>query len=135
MDKIFIDTAPFIYLCEASDGKEIVVKDRLSEWLDDGAELLSSVLTLTELLVHPKRNKDFLLAARYKNMLRKLLGEPLNVIDQDTAELAADLRGKYTLKTPDSLQVSSAIINGCSHFYTNDKRLLKISEIEVVVAL
>ena len=38
-------------------------------------------------------------------------------------DLAAELRAKFKLKTPDALHVAAARASGCDEFWTNDRRL------------
>lgn len=49
------------------------------------------------------------------------------------AELAADLRARYNLKTPDALQVSVAIHSGSDALLTNDLGLRRVKDITILV--
>ncbi len=49
------------------------------------------------------------------------------------AKEAAKIRAKYNLKTPDAIQLATAIIFGADLFLTNDGRLKPVTEIEIVV--
>ena len=49
------------------------------------------------------------------------------------ADLAARLRAKYRLRTPDSIQAASAISSGATGFICNDRAFKKIEEIDVLV--
>ncbi len=49
------------------------------------------------------------------------------------AELAADLRARYNLRTPDALHVAAAIDGGCDAFLTNDVDIRHVKEIKVLV--
>jgi predicted nucleic acid-binding protein len=54
-------------------------------------------------------------------------------IDVTTATSAADLRARYNLRTPDALQIATAITAGCNAFLTNDAALQRVSELRVLV--
>ena len=55
-------------------------------------------------------------------------------ISEDIADRAGKLRGKYpNLKTIDAIQISSAIEINADIFLTNDKKLKKIKEINLLV--
>jgi len=54
-------------------------------------------------------------------------------IDSETAKVAADLRARYNLRTPDALQLATAIKAGCDAFLTNDATLKKVTELKVLV--
>lgn len=43
------------------------------------------------------------------------------------------MRAKYSIRTPDAIQIAVGIIYGATKFLTNDPDLKKISEIEVLV--
>ena len=49
------------------------------------------------------------------------------------AEYAAELRAKYRLRTPDALQVSTAISTGCQAILTNDKNWKRVTELQVII--
>lgn len=49
------------------------------------------------------------------------------------AEQAADLRARYNLRTPDAVQIATAIDTGCDAFLTNDIALKRVTEICVIV--
>ena len=49
------------------------------------------------------------------------------------AKKSAELRAKYKdIKLADALQLAAAIEYGCDAFFTNDKQLKQVSEINVV---
>jgi len=45
---------------------------------------------------------------------------------------AAESRVIYNLKTPDSIQVTTALKHGAKYFFTNDIRLKSITELEII---
>ena len=95
---------------------------------------LTSVLTLTEGLVLPFRNGDTQLVQRYRDLL--LNSEDFQVFPIDTAiaEIAADLRARYNLRTPDAIQAATALSAGCDAFLTNNGRdFRRVTEMNVLV--
>jgi predicted nucleic acid-binding protein len=42
------------------------------------------------------------------------------------------LRARYNLRTPDALQVATALVRRCEAFLTNDARLKRVTEIRVL---
>ena len=46
---------------------------------------------------------------------------------------AAELRANYSIKTPDAIQIATAIIHGANNFLTNDPALKRIDSINVLV--
>jgi predicted nucleic acid-binding protein len=57
----------------------------------------------------------------------------LRSLDPDLALQAAHLRARYQIRTPDAIQIAAAIEFGARLFLTNDDRVRKVTEIEVVV--
>lgn len=99
----------------------------------DGGDftVVTSTLTLLEVLVHPLRKGNHDLAAEYKEILlnSKLITME---ISSTIAEQAARLRAVHNIRTPDAIQIGSALNAGASHFITNDIRLPQIPGIQII---
>ena len=130
--KIFIDTAPLIYLIEGEEDFANIVEKQLNQWITAGQNLATSTLTLLELLVAPMRQQNKRLVQKYRALLQDLLSEPLIPLSEAVSEMAAQIRGVNGLKTPDSIQLATALYSGADIFYTNDKMLSKFSDIEIL---
>jgi len=50
--------------------------------------------------------------------------------DNIVAGRGAELRAKYSLRTPDALQMAAAIVRKTHYFLTNDARLRSVAEIQ-----
>lgn len=128
---VALDTAPLIYFIEENPAYQKVTRP-FFEAMDKGDfTVVTSTLTLLEVLVHPLRKGDWKLAAEYKEILlnSKLITlEISNII----AEQAAQLRATYNMRTPDAIQIGSALNAGASHFITNDIRLPEISALKIL---
>jgi Predicted nucleic acid-binding protein, contains PIN domain len=131
--RLGIDTAPFIYFVERHPDYLGLMREIIRR-IDAGEiEAVSSVVTLTEVLTHPLRFKNVLLAQRYRDVLYRSRNFRLLPIDASIAEVAANLRARYNLRTPDALQLATAIRAGCDAFLTNDATLKKVTELKVLV--
>jgi len=131
--KIFVDTAPFIYLIE--EHPEYV--DRIKQYFIDrfkaGDEFVTSVVSIAEFGVVPNRDNKLELVIRLKDFLAAT-GIGVMQISLEHAEQAAKLRGQYKfLKGMDAFQVAVALDEKCQQFLTNDRALNKIEQIEVVL--
>jgi predicted nucleic acid-binding protein len=51
----------------------------------------------------------------------------------EVAERAADLRARYNVRTPDAIQLATALEAGCDAFLTNDLALRRVAELRVLV--
>ncbi|MGH9429491.1 MAG: type II toxin-antitoxin system VapC family toxin, partial [Terriglobia bacterium] len=94
---------------------------------------VTSTVTLIEVLVQPLTKGKQTLYSRYEQYLRFGPSLTLRSLDPELALNAARLRSRYRLRTPDAVQLAAAIEFGARVFLTNDDRLRKVKEIEVVV--
>jgi predicted nucleic acid-binding protein len=121
--RVGIDTCLFIYYIE-EDPRFLPLIDPLFHEADAGTrELVTSALTLLEVLVVPYRAGDASLAARYEQLLTRSRGIRVVDLSRDQLRDAAQLRAATGIKTPDALQIAAAIACGCTAFVTNDRRL------------
>jgi predicted nucleic acid-binding protein len=132
--RLGIDTAPFIYFVEANP-RYVDLCRQFFRLIDGGDPAgFTSVLTLAEVLSHPLRVGDAGLEAAYRGLLLETGGNLSVVpITAEVAARAAGLRARHNLKTPDALQVASALEAGCEAFLTNDHGLGRVSELRVLV--
>lgn len=124
MSRIFFDTNLFIYLLEDTGhrGKRVeAIVERISERQD---HLLTSTLTLAEVLVKPLAVGDLAWADKYEKLLNTP-GVSLLPFDRGSARMYAEIRQDKTVKPPDAIQLACAANAGCDLFITNDERLSK----------
>ena len=94
--------------------------------------LVTSSLTLLEVLVVPYRAGNRQLAERYEHLLTRSRGVRLIDLTRDELRAAAQLRAATGLKTPDALQLTAALGAGCTAFVTNDRRLPVVPGLHVL---
>jgi predicted nucleic acid-binding protein len=122
-NRIAVDTAIFIYFIEAAPVWLPLITP-LFRAADSGQlELVTSSVTLLEVLVVPYRANNDALAARYEALLTSSRGIRLIDVTRDQVRRASQLRALTGVRTPDALQLSAARETGCSAFLTNDRRL------------
>jgi predicted nucleic acid-binding protein len=120
---VAIDTVVFIYFIE-EDPRFLPLIDPLFREADQGSrELVTSAITLLEVLAVPYRAGNRLLADRYEALLTRSRGVRVVDLTRDQLRAAAQLRATTGVKTPDALQLAAAIGTGCRAFLTNDRRL------------
>jgi len=98
-----------------------------------GVKAVTSTLTLMEVLVRPKQLNQQKVVDDYGFLLRTFPNLTLTSIDDSCAERAADLRTAYGIRPPDALQIGTAIVSSAGCFVTNDEKLKKVKEIEVIL--
>ncbi|MEZ5335115.1 MAG: type II toxin-antitoxin system VapC family toxin [Methanolobus sp.] len=131
--KIGIDSMLFIYLFEDNPDFSDICATILEE-IEFGKVIgITSSITLLEILVKPKMDGNHKAVSDYKDILTNFPNLNIVNVDQEIADIASTLRANYSIKTPDAIQVGTAINEGCSAFITNDFALKKIEEIEVIV--
>ncbi len=132
VSKIALDTAALIYYVEMHPTYLPLVEPAIDAMDRSEVVGITSTITLVEVLVLPLREKDFDLVQKYKSIL---LHSNLQLISvsEDIAQKAAEIRAVYNLRTPDSIQIATAIVKGADLLITNDKNWKRITEIAVVV--
>lgn len=95
-------------------------------------EAIATNITLLEVLVQPYRTGNDKLAEKYRDILLNAEGLTTFEVTHEISENAAKLNAKYSIRTPDAIQLATAIENDADIFLTNDEALKKISEIMVV---
>ncbi len=133
VDRLGLDTPPFIYLIERNPTYLNLVREVFRRITSGTFTGHSSVITLTEVLTQPYRVGNAALAQRYQRFLLRSRNFSLDLVTADIAEQAADLRARYGLRTPDALQVATALAAGCAALLTNDARLQRVTELRVLV--
>jgi predicted nucleic acid-binding protein len=128
-----LDSAPLIYFIE-ENRTYLEMSDAFFEAMVRGEfRVVTSVVTLLEVLVYPLRQGNRILAQQYRDILFNEVGLTTIEVSAAIAEVAAQLRATYNLQTPDSIQMATAISGGASFFLTNDARLPSLPELEVLV--
>lgn len=123
---VFIDTAPLIFFIEKNARYSAVVKPVIV-LIDSGqTKGLTSTITLLEVLVLPLREGNKKLADTYRSILLSSNSLTTCEITNAISERAAALRAKYGLKTPDSIQLATAILRRADYFLTNDLALKQV---------
>jgi predicted nucleic acid-binding protein len=118
-----LDTAPLIYLIEENPRYLPQVRP-FFDAVDQGHfRVVTSILTLVEVLIHPLRLGNSQLANEYRRILLHANNVETVPVTALIAEEAARLRAKHNLRTPDSIQIATAITGGATSFLTNDTRL------------
>jgi predicted nucleic acid-binding protein len=122
MSRIFFDTNLFIYLLEDHGGRGARVKEIVERMSERHDELLTSTLTLAEVLVKPLSTGDIDWANRYESLLNTP-GVSMLTFDRASARIYAQLRRDRAISPPDAIQLSCAASARCDLFITNDERL------------
>ena len=131
---VFFDSVPAIYFVEQNPVYSRATEDLFVAFDEARARGITSVLTLVEVLTKPFRDKREDLASEYRSILMEAVGILLLPIDDVVCERAARLRADHRgLRTPDALQVATALVHGADLIVTNDARWKQLTEIQVIL--
>ena len=122
MSRIFWDTNLFVYLLEGQARARQVAELR-QRMIEREDELLTSALTLGEVLVKPVETGDQALRRRYEHAITT--GATVVPFDIEAAPRFAEIRGDRSIRAPDALQLACAAAAGTDLFITNDNRLIR----------
>ncbi len=133
MTKVFWDTNLFVYLLEGGRFAARVAEVR-ARMLERGDQLVTSALTLGELLVKP--NEQGGTAARdHEQVLRQIA--TILPFDAACSPRYAAIRADRTIKAPDAIQLACAGAASVDLFITNDDRLSRkrVPDVKFIVSL
>lgn len=133
ISRLGIDAAPVIYFIEVHPRYDPLVSAVFQRVSDGVLTGVTSVITLTEVLVHPLARGNLALARQYRTLLRRSRQIRMIPVDPAVAEHAAELRARYRLRTPDAIQVATALTAGCEAFLTNDRDLRRVTELRTLL--
>jgi predicted nucleic acid-binding protein len=127
--RVYLDTAPIIYLVESVEPFLAAVKTRLTE---PDIEQVCSDLSRLECRAKPLRDGDQDLLADYEDYFEATAGKVIP-LTRAVIDRATELRARYGFKTPDAIHLAAAMVGECDVFLTNDHRLDRCAEIRVEV--
>lgn len=127
-----LDSAIFIDLMEEHTQYLPVLEPIFSAISAGSLTAVTSSLTLLEVLVQPLRANLPALADSYEKILTHSSGLTLIPLDERVLRAAAQLRAVTSMKTPDAIQLASALAAGCTAFLTNDLRIPSVPGLPVL---
>jgi predicted nucleic acid-binding protein len=135
MSRVFWDTNIFIYLFESQGKLSREVAALRTRMRMRGDQLLTSTVTLGEILVKPLEKGDRGLVAQYEAFFTS--NSILVPFDVMAALAYASLRADRTLCPPDTIQLACAASARVDLFVTNDSRLhsKQVKGIQFIVPL
>jgi predicted nucleic acid-binding protein len=128
-----LDTSPLIYLIE-SHPRYLDVVQPFFEAVDQGQfQIVTSAITLLEVLVHPFRQVAVELAGQYREIILNSNGISCIDVSSEVAVAAALIRAQHNLRTPDAIQLATSIHEGAAYFFTNDASLPSIQSLSLLL--
>lgn len=126
MSRIYWDTMAFIYLAENHPVFGPKIHRIYRRMYERGDTLCTSTLTLGEALVGAIKSKDVELSEKIKAVLSSNEVELLPFRAR-TAEIYAEIRSGYPVKSPDAIHLATAAEAKTDVFLTNDTQLRQLT--------
>ena len=131
--RVAFDTSIFIYAIEEHP-KYADLAYRALKWIEHpGRSAVTSTLTMTEVLTRPYAEKSTRWINQYYGLLARYPNLEWVAVDLEIAGLAAHLRARYRLRTPDALQAATAVRSGVRGFLSNDKAFRKVEGLDTLL--
>lgn len=114
---ICLDTSPLIYYIERHPKYINILRPLFSEISSKNLIGFTSTISLLEVMVLPLRKGDIALAEKYREIM--LYSENFTVyeVSNDISELAARIRARYEIRTPDALQIATGVFKKADIFF------------------
>ena len=123
MSRIYWDSMLFIYWLDDNPHFAKRVASIYARMSERGDELITSAVTVGEVLAGVYRKGPMSRVNEVRNALLSLLSEVVP-FTADTAEHYARIRGSLKIASPDAIHLACAASAGTDLFLTNDKNLL-----------
>jgi uncharacterized protein len=135
MSRVFWDTNLYIYLFEEYGKLSALTVSLRSKMLQRGDQLLTSALTLGEVLVKPIEHGNISLCRKYEHAI--IATSLVIPFDVEAAKRYAALRCDRSIRAPDAIQLACAASARVDLFITNDEHLhgKEVAGIQFIVAL
>lgn len=123
MSRIYWDSMLFIYWLDDNPHFAKRVASIYARMSERGDELITSAVTVGEVLAGVYRKGPVSRVNEVRNALLSLLSEVVS-FTADTADHYARIRGSLKIASPDAIHLACAASAGTDLFLTNDKNLL-----------
>ena len=130
---IGVDTSLFIYFIEENPYYVRPLKDFFQKNKEGENKIVTSTITLLELLVKPLKQSRDDLVDEYKKIFEESENIELINLNPEISEISAKIRAKNGIRIPDAVQIGTSIYSHANFFLTNDKRLKSIENISIVI--
>jgi len=116
----YLDTNAVIRFIESEDEGLLFLFEQAAAGV---MRLVTSELTLAEVLVGPIKDGDERLANIYEEFLTSGDGLEVRPIDRTILRRSAEIRAILGNKGPDAIHIATALVSGCSLLFSSDQRL------------
>lgn len=131
--RIGLDSSIFIYQLDGNP-RYLALTYPVFLWLEAARHsAVTSTITWAELLVPAYRHSEHDRIDRYVSLFAAYPQIEWIAPDMAIADMAAQIRARHALHTPDALQAATAIHSGATLFLTSDRAFRKIPELKSIL--
>lgn len=123
----------FVYSLEMPSRLAALAKQVLDAVESSAVTAVTSEITIMELMVRPLQLGQTDIASGYETLLSNFPNLTIAELPRFATRKAAELRARHGLHALDALQISACIINGATAFITNDLRLRRVIELDMII--
>ncbi len=95
--------------------------------------VVTSELSLAEVLVKPFQNQNLAQQTTYKQLISNSQNLTVIPVSRQILIEAAQLRASINIKLPDAIHATTALLAQCSTFLTNDRRFQSVPNLSVIL--
>lgn len=122
--KLYWDANAFIRMVEDDDAVAQQLGRMIEQANGGRLAIVTSELTLAELLVDPLRQGDNELLDAYRDLFDPDGNVEVAAVDRNVLLATAEIRALHgATKLPDAIHLATAELSACSHFVSADRRL------------
>lgn len=130
---IGLDTMIFVYGFEAPSPLATLSHDVLDAVETGTITAVTSDVTIMEMMVRPLQLGRPEIAAGYEDLLTQFPNLTIAPLARAAVRQAAELRARFGLQALDALQLAACITSGATAFVTNDLRLRRVTDMDIVI--
>ncbi len=123
---VALDSPAIIYYVEENSTFLPLVRPFFEAVRRGEISVVTSAITMTEVLVHPFKHGDTDLATQFRRLFVNTRHFQTVSVTPEIAEIAARLRADHGIRTPDALHAATAIHHKADYFLTNADDQLKV---------
>lgn len=131
--RVYCDASIFIYTLESHPIYKPLLIPLWQGVTDGRIEVVTSEMSMMEVLVRPFKTKDVALQGIYLSFLNSTSNVRLSEVTLSVLILAANISALQQVRSPDSIHLATAQLQQANYFLTNDMRLRAKSKISTIV--
>lgn len=128
---VYVDANSIIYSIERIEPYRTVLQPLWEKAHTRALTIITSELTLLEVLVGPLKTGNKGLEDDFRALLQNSPDVSMLAITQNVLERAANLRATVGLKTPDAIHAATALLAGSALLVTNDSAFQRVAGLPI----